>query len=73
VIVPKHGRRIVERNLLKRRIREIGRRQLLPGLDRSGKPVDVLVRARREAYAADFETLAGEVAQAVEVLCSGHS
>ena len=29
LIVPKHGRKIVERNLLKRRLREIGRPQLI--------------------------------------------
>lgn len=66
LIVPKHGRRIVERNLLKRRLREIGRRSVLPELERRGRSVDVLVRARREAYRAGFETLAEEVRQAVE-------
>jgi ribonuclease P protein component len=70
LVVPKHGRRIVDRNLLKRRLREIGRRQLLPALDAGAARLDVLVRARREAYAASFETLAREMTQAVEGLCS---
>jgi ribonuclease P protein component len=70
LIVPKHGHRVVDRNKLKRRLREIGRRQVLPGLEEIGVRGDVLIRARRVAYAADFERLAGEVREAVEGLCS---
>jgi ribonuclease P protein component len=70
LIVPKHGRQIVDRNLLKRRLREIGRRQILPALDARGTRWDVLIRARRAAYAAEFDTLAREVLEAVEGLCS---
>lgn len=70
VIVPKHGRTIVQRNLLKRRLREIGRRRILPGLDAAATPCDVLVRARRRAYDADFTRLEAEVREAVEELCS---
>ena len=70
LIVPKHGHRIVDRNLLKRRLREIGRRQLLPMLEARGSGTDVLIRARVPAYAAEFEGLAREVLEAVEVLCS---
>jgi len=73
LIVPKHGRRIVDRNLLKRRLREIGRRQALPVLDACGKPTDMLIRARGRAYAAGFETLEREVRQAVEGVCSAAS
>jgi ribonuclease P protein component len=73
LIVPKLGRRIVDRNLLKRRLREIGRRQLLPNLDGRGKALDVLIRARGRAYGADFETLAREAGAAVEGLCSAGS
>ena len=68
VIVAKHGRRIVERNLLKRRLREIGRRRLLPELLARGLVADVLIRARGKAYEADFEGLAREVLGAVEAL-----
>lgn len=70
LIVPKHGRRIVERNRLKRRLREIGRRQLLPELQRLGVSGDVLVRARREAYGVSYQTLSEELGDAVEALCS---
>jgi len=73
LIVPKHGRRIVDRNLLKRRLREIGRRQILPELDSSGRRADVLIRARGRAYGVDFESLAREVREAVEGLCSDES
>ena len=70
LVVPKHGRRIVDRNVLKRRLREIGRREILPGLAARAAHKDVLVRARREAYAASFDVLARELKQAVEGLCS---
>jgi len=70
LIVPKHGRGIVERNLLKRRLREIGRRDVLPELERRGLAHDVLIRAKRSAYECDFARLAGEVRDAVEDLCS---
>jgi ribonuclease P protein component len=68
LIVPKLGRRIVDRNLVKRRLREIGRRELLPVLDASGRGLDVLLRARSRAYGADFETLAREVREVMERL-----
>ncbi len=73
LIVPKHGHNIVDRNQLKRRLREIGRRQILPALDASGIGGDVLIRARRSAYGVDFEGLAREVSKAVEGLCSEDS
>lgn len=69
-MVPKHGRTIVERNRLKRRLREIGRRQVLPELDTKGLHGDVLIRARRRAYGAGFQELSDEVREAVEELCS---
>jgi len=53
LIVPKHSHSAVERNTLKRRLREISRRELLPVL----APVDVVVRARREAYDASYDEL----------------
>lgn len=71
LIVPKHGKRIVDRNLLKRRLREIGRRQILAS--REGAPADILIRARRRAYDAEFEELAREVRGAVEALWSDAS
>jgi ribonuclease P protein component len=57
VVVPRHAHTAVRRNRLRRRLREIGRRQVLPALP---APTDVAVRARPEAYAATFETLRAE-------------
>jgi len=70
VIVPKHGRAIVERNRLKRRIREIGRRAVLPEAARRGVVVDVLLRARGDAYGVDFQALERGIRDAVEALWS---
>ncbi len=67
--MPKHGRNIVERNLLKRRLREVGRRRVLPALAAGGTRLDVLVRARRGAYELGFDALAREVSEAVEGMC----
>ena len=69
LIVPKHGNRAVDRNSLKRRLREIGRRQILPDLTASGRKADVLIRANRRAYDVEFDKLAKEAKEAVEVLC----
>ncbi len=60
----------MERNKLKRRLREIGRRQILPLLDRSAAPRDVLLRARGRAYGLTFRELEEDVRAAVEALCS---
>lgn len=73
LVVPKHGRRVVDRNRLKRRLREIGRTEVLPRLRESGRELDVLVRARREAYGASFPVLKHELVEVTEALCSGPS
>jgi ribonuclease P protein component len=70
VIVPKHGRRVVDRNLLKRRVREVGRREVLPHLEAAGAHVDVLIRMRRTAYELDFDLLRREVLDVLETLWS---
>jgi len=54
VIVPRHRHTAVHRNRLRRRLREIGRRAVLPALVAA---TDVAVRARPAAYEASFETL----------------
>jgi ribonuclease P protein component len=59
-IVPKHKQTSVARNRLKRRLREIVRRRLLPTLP----PIDVVVRARPEAYGASVGALEAELARA---------
>ena len=66
VVVPKHRRNSVERNQLKRRLRELLRLQVLPRLSDRSSNVDVLVRARREAYDASFEQLNDELVEYVE-------
>jgi ribonuclease P protein component len=58
IVVPKHRRRIVERNRVKRRLRELVRTSLLPNLDRR---IDLLIRAKPEAYNATFQDLAADV------------
>lgn len=70
VVVPKHRRRVVDRNRLRRRLREIGRTRVLPRLAELERAVDVLVRARPEAYEASWTTLVAELTGAVEDLCS---
>lgn len=70
VVVPKHKRIIVRRNLLKRRLREIGRLEVLPRLQEAGCALDVMVRARPEAYEASYEALREELIRLTEELCS---
>jgi len=57
VVVPKYKRNIVDRNRTKRRLKELARLKLLPILGR----VDVLVRAKPEAYSSSFDQLAIEM------------
>ena len=73
IVVPKHRHRVVERNKVKRRLREIGRREVLPRLREEGASADFLIRARREAYDADYQQLREELKEIVEELCSGPS
>lgn len=73
VVVPKHRHEIVERNLVRRRLREIGRRDLLPLLRRCGVSVDLLLRARPEAYAASYDELRTALLRFTEGLCSDPS
>ncbi|MCK5651171.1 MAG: ribonuclease P protein component [Gemmatimonadetes bacterium] len=70
LIVPKHRRTAVARNRLKRRLREMGRREVLPRLAAADLPLDVLIRARREAYAATYQKLRIELVRVTEELCS---
>ena len=56
-VVPKSGHSSVERNRLKRRLRELSRTRLLPG----APPVDIVIRTRRDSYALPFEALERDV------------
>ncbi len=60
IIVPKHRHSSVERNVVKRRLRELARLRLLPAVPHGR----VLLRARPEAYAASFDALARDVERA---------
>lgn len=68
VIVPKHGHTIVDRNRLRRRLREIGRLEVLPRLDTHPRNLDFLVRARREAYHMAFRQLRNQLVNVTEEL-----
>lgn len=56
-VVPKSGHSSVERNRLKRRLRELSRTRLLPG----APAVDIVIRTRRDSYALPFEALERDV------------
>lgn len=57
IVVPRHGHTIIERNRLKRRIREIVRSHWLPAHRTGETEAEMLVRARPEAYVTSFERL----------------
>jgi RNase P protein component len=63
----------VERNRLRRRVKEIARREWLSAAwGREGGPerhLDVLIRARREAYESSFDELRGILLERVERRC----
>lgn len=71
LIVPRHGRSAVARNRLRRRLREIGRRDWLPAAREREAAMDVLIRARKEAYSCSFEELRRLARDAVERRCDG--
>lgn len=60
LVVPKHGKTSVERNKLKRRLRELVRTRILAPAGIRG--VDLVIRALPAAYAASFSELEQEVA-----------
>src|SRR5205085_9743730 len=62
-VVPKHGHSSVERNRLKRRLRELGRMEILAATrDASpGSVIDVVMRAQPGAYRLEYIPLRSEV------------
>ena len=62
--MPKQKRSSVERNRLKRRLRELSRTRLLPQLP----PVDLVIRTLPEAYDASFAELEREIGRVAERL-----
>ena len=70
VIVAKHGHCAVERNEVRRRLREIARTSWLPAQRRAGVGRDLIVRARAEAYGASAGSLAADFERCIrEVGC----
>ena len=74
-VVPKHGHSSVERNRLKRRLRELGRLRVL-GVSRngnSGSAIDVVMRVHPGAYRLEYDQLRSEIeqlrARLLKVLC----
>ena len=57
LIVPRFQFTAVARNRLRRRLREIWRRQLQGGLP----AIDLVIRAKREGYKMDFATMQAEL------------
>jgi len=68
-IVPLHGHSAVERNRLRRRLREIARREWLPLAWECDPHLDVLIRSREGAYGSSFEELRAFVRLAMERPC----
>jgi len=64
LIVPRHQSSAAHRNRLRRRLREILRRDVLRNLP----AVDLVIRAKRSAYTASFAVLRAELTGAVETL-----
>jgi len=61
IVVPLHQHSAVDRNRLKRRLRELVRIELLPALRELAAASDIAFRARREAYTADVDALRQDV------------
>jgi ribonuclease P protein component len=59
VVVPRYSGSAVDRNRLKRRLRELVRTRLLP----AAPSADVVIRARPGAYSASFDALEADVAR----------
>lgn len=57
VVVPRFGRSAVDRNRVKRRLRELARTELIPAME----AIDVVIRASPSAYEASYDTLRAAV------------
>ncbi|MFW6088129.1 MAG: ribonuclease P protein component [Gemmatimonadota bacterium] len=66
VVVPRHGRTIVERNRLRRRLRELLRTGWLAEERERDAPRDLLVRASAGAYARSFAELRCDLRDCLE-------
>ncbi|MBC7789808.1 MAG: ribonuclease P protein component, partial [Anaerolineae bacterium] len=64
LVVPKRSQTAIDRNRVKRRLRELVRLYVLPASD----SMDVVIRTRDEAYAASFAQLQTDLVKSVERL-----
>lgn len=62
--MPKRNRTTVDRNRVKRRLREVVRLHILP----VSRGMDIVVRAREEAYTASFQDFRTELLDATQQL-----
>jgi ribonuclease P protein component len=60
IVVPRYSASAVDRNRLKRRLRELVRTRLLSTIP----SVDIVIRARPEAYAVSFDALEADIVRA---------
>ena len=67
--MPRFKHSAVDRNRLKRRLREIARTHLVPALP----PVDVVIRVLPHAYDAEFDALSRQLRGTVDRLARVHS
>jgi ribonuclease P protein component len=67
IIVPRYKHSAVDRNRLKRRLRELVRTRLLPVMP----AVDLVVRVFPSAYGADFDGLAAQIARVRQAFGEG--
>jgi ribonuclease P protein component len=72
LVVPKHRHTVVERNRLKRRMREVVRTTVLPSLDTRRSAADVLIRAKPGAYSLPFAEIRRQLEHMAETICSRH-
>ena len=64
LVVPRFRQTAVDRNRLKRRLRELGRIRLLT----ADVPADIVIRVRPEAYRATFDALRADVERTLQQL-----
>ena len=69
LVVPKHGETAVARNRLRRKLREIARRRVLPVLGST----DVVLRPRVRAYEAATRDLAADLERWLQLLSDPRS
>jgi len=69
VVVPLFGNTAVARNRLRRQLREVARRRLMPLL----MPIDLVIKPRASAYRTTFTELAAELEQWLSSFTESHA